>query len=147
MGSKPLRTILEGHRTDPQFWALQQSVEAAVRANNYRELRWHFSPSKFGWQNALTEGLQKYEWSNIGPWIFEHPAEGTCCILQDPDAMHKIRESWRRLNFQKFLTQDRRDSRALSNQLYDPLSCRLPRTLYEESGNHGRAVLVGLPPH
>lgn len=41
MGSKSLRTILEGHRTDPQFWALQQSVEAAVRANNYRELGWH----------------------------------------------------------------------------------------------------------
>ena len=120
MGSKPLRTILEGHRTDPQFWALQQSVEAAVRANNYRELRWHFSPSKFGWQNAITEGLQEYEWRNIGPWIFEHPAEGTCCILQDPDAMHKIRESWRRLNFQNFLTQDRRDSRALSNQVVWP---------------------------
>ena len=37
MGSAALRTILEGHRADPQFWALQQSVEAAVRANKYTD--------------------------------------------------------------------------------------------------------------
>ena len=143
MGSAALRTILEGHRTDPQFWALQQSVEAAVRANKYRPLHWQISPSKLGWQNAITQGLHEYGWRNIGPWIFEHPAEGTCCIVQDQDATHKIRESWRRWNFQKILAQNRRDSRVLSNQVYHPLSCQLARTLYEGSGNHGRAVLVG----
>ena len=134
MGSAPLRAILEGRRTDPQFGLFN------VRANNDRSLHWQISPSKFGWQNAITKGLHAYGWRNTGPWIFEHPAEGTSCILQHQDATHKIKESRRRRNFQNPLKQNRRDSRALSNQLYHPLSCQLARTLYEGSGNHGRAV-------
>ena len=144
MGSKPLRTILEGHCADPAFWALHQSLQAAARAHRFRPLRWRDSPSSFGWQRALVKGLGDFGWSPVRPWVLEHPIEGRCRILEAGDALHKVRESWRRKLFHDFLQQDRRDSRSLRQVAqYDTFSCRLARTFYEESGNHVRSVLVG----
>ena len=90
------------------------------------------------------KGLGDFGWSPVRPWVLEHPIEGRCRILEAGDALHKVRESWRRKLFHDFLQQDRRDSRSLRQVAqYDTFSCRLARTFYEESGNHVRSVLVG----
>ena len=145
MGSKPLRTILEGHHADSSFLSLHQSVQAAQRAHKFRRLRWRNSPSPAGWQHALVRGLSEYGWTPQRNWILQHPQEGQCNILHDGAAvLHKVRESWRRSLFAEFLSQKRRDSNLLRQQVgYDHMSCKVARCLYESSGNHGRAVLVG----
>lgn len=145
MGSKPLRTIMEGHHADPIFSCLQQSIQAAQRAHKFRRLRWRGSPPLAGWQHAIVDCLSKYGWEPLQHWVLQHPQEGRCHVLQDGEsAMHKFRESWRRFLFEQFLSQNRRGSNLLRGQvLYDSKSCKQARSLYESSGNHGRAVLVG----
>eukprot|EP00438_Fugacium_kawagutii_P020170 Skav220546 [mRNA] locus=scaffold761:61654:62358:- [translate_table: standard] len=145
MGSKPLRTILEGHHADPIFSCLQQSIQAAQRAHKFRHLQWRDSSSSVGWQHAIVDGLSNYGWQPLRPWVLQHPQEGQCHVLQDGEsALHKFRESWRRFHFEQFLSQNRRDSNMLRGQVsYDSKSCKLARSLYESSDNHGRAVLVG----
>lgn len=131
MGSKPLRTLLEGH--------------AAQRARKFRRLRWRDSSSLIGWQHAVVYGLSNYGWRPLRPWVLQRPQEGQCHVLQDDEsAMRKFRESWRHFLFEQFLFQNRRGSNLLRGQvLYDSKSCKLARSLYESSGNHSRAVLVG----
>ena len=69
MGSKPLRTILEGHHADPTFSCLQQSIQAAQRAHKFRHLRWRDSPSLAGWQHTAVAGLSKYGWQPLQHWV------------------------------------------------------------------------------
>ena len=83
MGSKPLRTVLEGHHADSSFLSLHQSVQAAQRAHKFRRLRWGNSPSPAGWQHALVRGLSEYGWTPQRNWILQHPQEGECNILHD----------------------------------------------------------------
>lgn len=91
----------------------------------------------------MVKGLGDLGWNPVRPWVLEHPLEGRCRILQAEDALHKVRESWRRKLFHDFLQQDRRDRSLRQVAQYDTVSCRLARTFCEESGNHVRSVLVG----
>ena len=93
MGSKPLRTIMEGHHADPIFSCLQQSIQAAQRAHKFRRLRWRGSPPLAGWQHAIVDCLSKYGWEPLQHWVLQHPQEGRCHVLQDGEsAMHKFHQ-------------------------------------------------------
>ena len=71
MGSKPLRTILEGHHADSISSCLQQSMQAAQRTHKFGRLRWRDSPSLAGWQHAVVDGLSKYGWQPLQNWVLQ----------------------------------------------------------------------------
>jgi len=56
---------------------------------------------------------------------------------------HKLRESWRRTLFNKFLSSSRRDAAAIGHPVYDEKRVQLAIHMFRDLGTHGRAVMMG----
>lgn len=73
-------------------------------------------------------------WSQIGQWSWQHDQCGRTvwdsphiCLAQ---VRHQLRESWRKMKFQKFLNSNRHEAAAFSNVVYSERRCEVARQSY-----------------
>lgn len=119
-------------------------------------------PRKFGnsqdsqrgtWLATLRTWLRSLGWQESGSWRWRHPdlplaqatIQWTQPLTQEAIDLenHKLRESWRRSLFNKFLSSSRRDAAAIDHPVYDKKRVQLARHMFRDLDTHGKAVMMG----
>ena len=150
--SVPLAKLVVGHARDVRFTAGMQALSAAHRAvklSGEALLDWNCTA---GPAKRLRKFLSGLNWRISADWTWEHASERAKVCL-DPRAAefqasfdqqsHAVRESWRRMQWNRFLTSRRRETPLLANFPYDSARVRRAREVAKTAGLHGVAVLTG----
>ena len=149
MGSRALRTLLQGHWLSPIVSANIAAVCSILRTVNF----WHRRGATFTagpWISRIRSILSKAGFLEVTLFEWQHPLFGiVCCITGDltqtsQHIVHMLREVWRRELFQSFLNHNRRDSRHLLQSGADYCETQVTMASSRASG-HQRAVMVGQP--
>ena len=142
-----LTALLAGHPTQAKMRAILGSISALYRtvAKGHGP-QWYLRPKLHTWQQTIAHHLQKLGWMNTGPWTWTHNDCGDIDMsnMQGKDeTMHRIRESWRRQLFCKWLTSHRRELQNFPNLVYEEKRIFAVRKAYQQNCVHARAVLTG----
>ncbi len=130
LGSPHLHQLLTGHMADPQF-----------RAGMWAARMWPTC-------NVVTKWLQSLNWQKQADGSFHHPGLGkrfSLTHINTDEIRHWLRESWRRIKWNMFISSGRRDTEELTEESYDECVCKATRKAFHQTDSHGRAVLVGAP--
>ena len=142
-GSKWLRHLLRGHQlhmflriTVGHFGAAWRQTQKRTPAN---AMVW----TTKGFPGVLNKCLRHFGWSSDGPWHWSHPALPPLNLhkaLPKLDwCLHNIRESARRLFWERHHDRNRRDS--FHGQRYNADACRWARRCADKRCNF--AILSG----
>lgn len=112
--------------------------------------QWPQTSARGTWLGTVRTWLKDLKWREAGGWKWTHPdinftLDWNVPISEDLKGKehHSLRESWRRQQFHSFATSSRRDAVAVQGSAYSESRCKLVRQVYQTSGTHMRAVLIG----
>ena len=143
--SRPLFNLLVGHMYHAEFWATMSSIRTM------RQVRapWRRMPRPGGWQSFICARMRELNWEFRGPWMFAHEDLGHVDLSNPDEAVvklteHKVRESWRRVQFALWKKQNRRDRHYLLDVPYEESRVSDARKLFSLTcDSHQRAVMLG----
>jgi hypothetical protein len=149
--SNPLFYLLSGHGLDAQFCAGMQAFSTLARVVRERPRPWPRQIKKGTWLGAVQGFLQSLGWQGHGPWKWRHvdfpriSIDLSCRISRDDVSKeeHVVRESWRRVQFSRFINSGRRDAQAVGEQAYSESRMTRVRKIFKDQNTHGRGVMIG----
>ncbi|CAL1139629.1 unnamed protein product [Cladocopium goreaui] len=106
-------------------------------------------PRPGGWQSFICARMRELNWEFRGPWMFAHEDLGHVDLSNPDEAVvklteHKVRESWRRVQFALWKKQNRRDRHYLLDVPYEESRVSHARKLFSLTcDSHQRAVMLG----
>ncbi|CAL1160563.1 unnamed protein product [Cladocopium goreaui] len=106
-------------------------------------------PRPGGWQSFICARMRELNWEFRGPWMFAHEDLGHVDLSNPDEAVvklteHKVRESWRRVQFALWKKQNRRDRHYLLDVPYEESRVSDARKLFSLTcDSHQRAVMLG----
>lgn len=77
-----------------------------------------------GDEGLVTDRAWSWQHDQCGRTVWDSPH---ICLAQ---VRHQLRESWRRMKFQKFLNSNRHEAAAFSNVVYSERRCEVARQSY-----------------
>ena len=145
LASPWLTSLFEGPSQSHEFRAGFQAAKALWRAILKRPMLWEITGRKNTWQGEVRHWLSKLGWCNDAPWKWQHPACGCLDMSRPPrpDADHRIRESWRRAQFAKFLDQGRHELEGIPVPSYCEQTVKRTATAFRQPVEHFRGILTG----
>ena len=145
LASPWLTSLFEGPSQSHEFRAGFQAAKALWRAVLKRPMLWEVSVRKNTWQGEVRHWLSKLGWRTTAPWQWQHLACGYFDMSRPPrpDADHRIRESWRRAQFAKFLDQGRHELEGISVPAYCEQTVKRTSAAFRQPIEHFRGILTG----
>ena len=145
LASPWLTSLFEGPSQSHEFRAGFQAAKALWRAVLKRPMLWEVSVRKNTWQGEVRHWLSKLGWRTAAPWQWQHLACGCFDMSRPPrpDADHRIRESWRRAQFAKFLDQGRHELEGIPVPAYCEQTVKRTSAAFRQPIEHFRGILTG----
>ena len=142
--------LLAGHNLAIEFAAGFQAFLHYSKVVRADPRPWPRRSPRGTWLGTVRSWLQSLGWREDGDWKWSHPLFEQVVDLStevspatEQFQHHLLRESWRRKQFEAFLSSGRRDAAACRGASYCERRVSKVRKAYGDADTHTRACLTG----